>query len=72
MSDILNHILRLAETEPVEAAIMLVQGTTQPDPADPLKLPWSVESALIAAKRFIPSLTPDDIERVRAAVAVNA
>lgn len=68
---IIEHIQQVAKTDPVEAADMLVKSTTQPDPADPMKLPWSVDAALLAYQRIIGLLTPEQVEQVRSMQAVQ-
>lgn len=60
---IIEHLTELAKTEPIEAGVMFVQSATSPDPKDPLKLPWSVPTALRFAKSTL-DLTDEQVLQV--------
>ncbi len=66
-TSVVDHIRDVSVNAPIEAAIMLVQSTTLPDPADPLKLPWSFEAAIASYRRVIGPLTDEQVELVREA-----
>jgi hypothetical protein len=63
--DVIGYIKKVAKDDPVEAAVLFCLATTTKDPADPLKLPWTVPSAIIAFTKMIAPLTDEQRGEVK-------